>query len=333
MGLCSREQPVSFYLVFYPVYGRMKRYLILLFSIPVILACFSSFACKESTGEGQNGEELIVAGTTSMIGDLASQIAGDRARVEHIMGAGIDPHQYKATPGDANLLNRADVIFYNGLNLEARMTDMLESMKRRKTVIRLSDHIEEEKIIQTYEGANIPDPHIWFDVGLWSKTVPVVVETLSEKDPDNADYYRESGRQYRETLSELDTWVEKRIREIPQKRRVLITAHDAFGYFGRRYEIEVEALQGVSTVSEMSTSDVERLGDLMMERGITALFLETSIPPRNIEAVINYCRNQGFQVERGGELYSDALGEPQTPAGTYTGMVRHNVNTIVEELK
>jgi len=249
------------------------------------------------------------------------------------MGPGVDPHLYKASAGDVALLSKADLIFYNGLHLEGKMTEIFQQMTKRgiKTVA-VSDGIDRKYLMAPPEFKGNYDPHVWFDVGMWSDTVGTVKESLIEFDPDNSEYYNDSAEAYLSELADLDEYVQQRADSLPEDKRVLITAHDAFNYFGRGYGFEVKGLQGISTESEAGTADVQALAAIIVERQIPAIFVETSVPPRYIEAVQAAVQSKGFDVRVGGELFSDAMGNPGTPEGNYIGMVRHNVNTIVNAL-
>lgn len=276
---------------------------------------------------------LQVVGTTGMVADLAREVGGDRVNVVGLMGPGIDPHLYKASHGDTRRLARADVVFYNGLHLEGKMIDVLVRMGRQKPTYAVTEYVPEELLREPPEFSGHYDPHVWFDVSLWIYAVDRVRDALAEVDPDGRDYYEARASAYKQRLREIDDYVRRRIGEIPPERRVLVTAHDAFGYFGAAYGMEVVGLQGISTATEYGLRDVQALVDMIVERGIKAVFVEASVAPRAIEAVVSGVRARGHSVTIGGTLYSDSLGEPGTPAGTYIGMVRHNVDTIVAALR
>lgn len=276
-------------------------------------------------------ERLMIVTTTGMIADAVKNVAGNNADVIALMGAGVDPHLYKATQGDLQKLTDADVIFYNGLHLEGKMAEVLEKLGRTKTVIPVTQSIEEGKLRLITD--DIHDPHIWFDVKLWKNAVSEVEKTLSKVDSANQSLYGKNANQYLARLDSLDKVVVEQIQTIPSTQRVLITAHDAFGYFGDAYALEVRGLQGISTVSEFGLKDVTELVDFIISRKIKAIFVETSVSEKSINAVIEGCRNKGWQVNIGGSLYSDAMGEANTPDGTYIGMVSKNVSTIVSALK
>ena len=277
--------------------------------------------------------KIKVTATTGMIADLARNIGGDRVTVEALMGPGVDPHLYKATQSDLEKLSGADIIFYNGLHLEGKMTDIFVKMARSRSTVAVSEGIPPEQLREPPEFHGNYDPHIWFDVSLWMKAGETVRDELEKLDPDNAKGYDQRAAEYLAQLNELHGWVRERLLELPKEKRVLVTAHDAFGYFGRAYDVEVMGLQGISTVAEYGLRDVSHLVDTIVARKIGAVFVESSVPQRSIEAVVKGCRDRRHEVKIGGQLFSDAMGAGGTPEGTYQGMVRHNVNTIVEALK
>ena len=278
--------------------------------------------------------KIRVAATVGMIADAVRNVGGDRVAVTALMGPGIDPHYYKATAGDVQTLNGADVIFYNGLELEGRMTEIFEKIERTgKPTVAVARDIPPDRLRQPREFAGRYDPHIWFDVTLWREAVRTVAETLARLDPAHADGYRKRADAYRAELDALHDYVRREIATIPKTGRVLITAHDAFGYFGRQYDIEVRGLQGTSTTTEAGARDVQDLAAFIAARRIKAIFVESSVPRATIEAVQKAVQARGFAVAIGGELFSDAMGREGTPEGTYVGMVRHNVDTIVRALR
>jgi manganese/zinc/iron transport system substrate-binding protein len=273
-----------------------------------------------------------VTTTTSMIADLVKNVGGERVEVRGLMGPGIDPHLYKASEGDLHAIEKADVIFYNGLHLEAGLGQVLERMGEWKRVIAVSDNIPRELLLASVDYENSYDPHVWFDVQLWQYAVESVRDALIAVDPENAATYEENAAAYLTELDILDNYVHQQAGRVPEDQRILVTAHDAFGYFGRAYGFEVHGLQGISTVSEASTGDVQALAEMIAQRRVPAIFIETSIPQRTVQAVQAAVRSRGFAVEIGGELFSDALGDPDSLEGTYTGMVRHNIDTITSAL-
>jgi manganese/zinc/iron transport system substrate-binding protein len=299
--------------------------------VAVVLLAFGG--CSREPVRGPDDTRLRVVATTGMIGDVAARIGGPRVGVESLMGPGVDPHLYKASAGDVRRLAHADLVLYNGLHLEAAMGEVLEEMGHRKHTVAVTEWIDRAELSAPPEFQGSYDPHVWFDVRLWLDVVRRIEAAYVEADPPHAAEYGERSARVQRDLAELDDWVRGRAAEVPRERRVLITAHDAFGYFGRAYGFEVKGLQGISTASEAGTADVQQLADEIARRRIPAIFVETSIPRRTIEAVQAAVRSRGFEVAIGGALYSDALGDPGTPAGTYVGMVRSNVETIVGALK
>ena len=291
-------------------------------------------SCALGCGAPERGDQQIeVVCTTGMVADLARNIGGDRIAVVGMMGPGVDPHYYKASQGDLAKLTTANLILFNGLFLEGKLEDVFAKMARRKQVLAVAEHLPEERLLRPPEFEGHFDPHIWFDVSLWAQTIEPVVARLSALDPDGAAVYRQNGARYRARLDSLHQWVVEQVALLPEARRVLITAHDAFGYFGRAYGVEVVGLQGISTVAEYGVNDVTRLVDLIVEREVKAIFVESSVPVRSIEAVREGCLERGFQVEIGGTLYSDAMGAAGSGADTYVGMVESNVNTLVGALR
>lgn len=299
-----------------------------------LTGCGGSESGPTSSNGGTGGADslLQVVATTGMIGDATRQIAGPYAQIHTLMGPGVDPHLYKASEGDVQRLTKADLILYNGLHLEGKMGDILVKLASRRPVVAVGTAVPEDALREPPEFAGQYDPHIWFDVSLWIQVVDPIADALSELRPRHAAEFRANADALRERLANLDLWVEANIATIPDEFKVLITAHDAFGYFGRRYGMEVVGLQGLSTLSEAGLKDMERVVDRVVETRIPAIFVESSVPKRAIEAVQAACRSRGHEVVIGGELFSDALGSPNTAAGTYEGMVRHNVTSIVTAL-
>lgn len=285
-------------------------------------------------GEARASEgELRVTTTTTMVTDLVREVGGAKVEVTGLMGPGVDPHLYRASQRDVLALSEADAVFYNGLFLEGQMVEIMEKVDRQKPAVAVTEDIPREELLASADYDDQYDPHVWFDVGMWRTSVGPVVETLSELDPENAGYYERRGVAYERELAELDREVERETSSIPEDRRVLVTAHDAFRYFGREYGMEVRGLQGISTEAEAGTGDVSGLADYLAEEEIPAIFVESSVSPRSIRATQAATEARGWEVEVGGELYADAMGEPGTRAGSYTGMIRENVDTITEALK
>lgn len=299
----------------------MQRLTIIFFTIFV----FSILSCDKST------PDTIVA-TTGMITDVVKNVGGEDVKVIGMMGPGVDPHLYKPTAKDIQSLNSAQIIFYNGLHLEAKLGDVLDKMTGDIKAIAVTDDINTAHLLssQDYEGQY--DPHLWFDVTLWMKVVERVRDTLIEFDIDNEVTYQDNAERYLTQLTELHQYVKTQVERVPPEQRVLVTAHDAFNYFGKAYGFEVRGLQGISTVSEAAISDVQALATFIAERRIPAVFVESSVSSRSLEAVKAAVKSKGFDVQIGGELFSDAMGNEGTPEGTYIGMVKHNVDTIVQAL-
>lgn len=299
-----------------------------------VLAVVVAAGCSGASGEsGKGGDKLRVTTTTTMITDLVREVGGERVEVTGLMGPGVDPHLYKASQGDVEALLEADAVFYNGLFLEGQMGEILEKTGEQKPVVAVTEEIPEGELLESvaYEGE--ADPHVWFDATLWRMTVDPVVEELSKLDPEGAEGYERRGEEYKKEIDELHSYVRREISSIPEDRRVLVTAHDAFRYFGRQYGMEVRGLQGISTEAEAGAGDVRRLADYLVENEIPAIFVESSVPRRSVEAVQAACRDRGSELEIGGTLYSDAGGDAGTDAETYDGMFRANVETITEALR
>lgn len=275
---------------------------------------------------------LDVVATTGMIGDAVGRVGGDRVRVVALMGPGVDPHLYKARAGDVRRIAAADVIFYNGLHLEAAMGEVFEGMAARTPTVAVTRGIPATRLLAPPDFAYAHDPHVWFDVALWMEVVREVARALAAHDPAGAEVYQANADAYLAELDALDRWVAARVAALPPERRVLVTAHDAFAYFGRAYGVEVRGLQGISTAAEAGTADVQGLAAFIVARRLPAIFVESSIPRRTVEAVQAAVRARGFEVRIGGSLYADAMGDAGTPEGTYVGMVRHNVNVLVNAL-
>lgn len=277
--------------------------------------------------------KLNVVATTGMIADIVRSVGGDRVTVRQLMGQGVDPHLYKATRSDIAAMLNADVVFYNGLLLEGKMTDAFVRVATSgRPVFAVTELIEEDYLIEPAGVSGHYDPHVWMDPQAWSKAVPVVRDKLSANDPEGAALFRENAERYLAELQRLDTYAEKTLDSVPTARRVLVTAHDAFNYFGKRYDFEVLGIQGLSTESEAGLKKIEELVSLIVERRIPAVFIESTIPQRSVKALVAGAEAQGHDVVIGGELYSDAMGAPGTYEGTYVGMIDHNITTIARAL-
>ena len=287
------------------------------------------FSCKN---EKKEHSTLRVVTTTTMITDLVKQIGGDLIEVRGLMGSGVDPHLYKASEGDVTKLTNADIIFYNGLHLEGKLVEVFEKMKNKKTVA-IADALDKSTLIGSEYFASNYDPHIWFNVDYWKQATNFVVNTLSETLPEKKDFFQANGTDYIEQLDALKAKITNTIATLPPEKRILVTAHDAFNYFGAYFNFEVVGLQGLSTATEAGVQDVQNLAAFIIERQVKAIFVESSIPKRTIEALQAAVLSKGHQVTIGGTLYSDALGDADTIEGTYLGMFEYNVNTIVNALK
>ena len=274
--------------------------------------------------------QLNIVTTTGMIADLTKNIGGTEVNVTSLMGTGVDPHLYKATQGDLRKLMKADIIFYNGLHLEGKMQDIFEKMARKKAVYAVTSGLPEQKII--YHGEH-SDPHIWFDIQLWLQAGKNVLAKLIKHDPQNQVQFEQNATHYFKQLATLDQWTTQQIQSIPEQQRILITAHDAFGYFGQAYGLQVRGLQGVSTAAEFGLQDIKQLKDIIVANQIKAVFVESSVSPRFIQSLVKGVEAEGHRLKVGGELFSDAMGLANTKEGNYIGMVTHNVNTIVGALK
>lgn len=303
--------------------------------LPLLLTLLLIFAlgCGPKSAGSASGKITAVA-TTAQVADIVRNVGGDQVEVQALMGPGTDPHLYKATARDVERLSSAKIVFYNGLELEGRMSEIFASMSKSGTpTVAVAEAVPTEMLRQPEEFEGKYDPHVWFDITMWIHCVDAVEAALAELDPDHAEEYKERAEAYRQELRSLDGEVRSLVSEVPEDQRVLVTAHDAFGYFGTQYGFELEAIQGTSTVSEASVSQIRSLADLIAERKIKAIFVESSVPQNTIEALQEAVKSRGWTVEIGGELYSDAMGDEGTEEGTYIGMFRYNVRTIVEALK
>lgn len=284
--------------------------------------------------EGCTEPELHAAATVGMIADVVREIGGSCVDVTAMMGPGVDPHLYSATLQDVELLFNADLIFYGGLNLEARLTDVMEQVRSglNKPVIPVSEAID-PALIHTVPGTNATDPHVWMDVSMWMQAAGAVRDGLIAALPDQQAYLEANAERYLGEMAALDADIRELVATVPPEQRVLVTAHDAFQYFGRAYGIEVHAPQGISTATEAGVQDIRRVIDLLVERHIPAIFVETSVSSDVVEAIQAGARSRGQDVVIGGSLFSDAMGAAGTPEGTYLGMIRANVETIVRALR
>lgn len=291
-------------------------------------------ACTEesSTGEGTEKEGNVVA-TTGQIADAVKVIGGDKLTVTTLMGPGVDPHLYKATQGDMTKLDDAEVIFYNGLLLEGQLQEIFDQMGEDKTVFAAAEVLEEGKLLADTGDKALNDPHVWFDISLWKEVVDGIGDTLVEEYPEHKDLFEKNEEDYLAQLDELAAFAKERVAEIPEEQRILVTAHDAFNYFGDSLGFEVSGLQGLSTEAEYGVKDIENMVNYLVDHNIKAIFVESSVSDKAMQAVIEGAKEKGHDVIIGGELFSDAMGAEGTKEGTYIGMYEHNINTIVDSLK
>ncbi|WP_193068472.1 metal ABC transporter solute-binding protein, Zn/Mn family [Halomonas sp. 3D7M] len=267
-----------------------------------------------------------------MIADVAQEVGGECVNVEAMMGPGVDPHLYQASASDVATLRNAEQIFYSGYSLEGQLGDVLERFSERTPTLAVAPaSIDPASLITSQDVYGI-DPHLWMDVSLWAQTLPTLNAALSEARPDCAATFDANTERYQTQLLALHEWVTDSIASIPDEQRILVTAHDAFGYFGRAYDIDVEGIQGISTETETGIADIRNMTDIVVDRAVPALFIESTINPRTVQAVIDAAQQRGQVVEIGGELYSDAMGDPDTVDGTYMGMIYRNTQHIVEAL-
>lgn len=299
----------------------------------LLASLFAISACKPEQAEPDTNKGIHVVATVGMIGDVAQEIGGDQLRVSTVISSGVDPHLYKPTVADVKLLDSADIVLHNGLLLEGRLGDILQKLGKRGKVVHA---VAEESLAgQNYvvsDGEGHSDPHVWMDVAAWSKVAEKIATVLSSNDPENSAEHQKRAEKYLQRLKELDAYARQAMASIPSERRVLVTAHDAFGYMARAYGIEVKAVQGISTESEAGLKEINALVDFLVARGVPAVFVESSVPTKAVEALIEGARAKGHEVRIGGELFSDAMGKAGTYEGTYFGMMDHNITTITRAL-
>jgi manganese/zinc/iron transport system substrate-binding protein len=314
---------------------RLQR--LTLLGLSVVSAAFLS-GCNEGASNSSaplsGTGKLRVTATTTMVSDLVKQVGGDRVEVEGLMGAGVDPHLYKASASDVTKLQGADVVFYSGLMLEGKMQEIFTKMSQSgKRVHAVTDSIPKDKLLHPPGFGGHPDPHVWFEVPTWSQCIDSVVKGLSEARPADKDYFAQRGYLARQAMADLHQWALKRAAELPKEKRILVTSHDAFSYFGRAYGFQVVALQGISTVTESSLRDMATMVEFIRKNNVKAIFIESSVPPNTIKRI-----SEDAGVKIGGELFSDAMGTPGQiengyDLGTYEGMIKHNLDTVVHALK
>ncbi len=305
--------------------------------ICLLLIGFAAVSCSKSPqGAPQSdpqSEQYTIVATVGMVGDIARHVAGDHAQVMGLMGSGIDPHLYKPTRTDVSKLMEADVIFYNGLLLEGKMSDsLIRAATSGKKVHPVTELLDPEFLLEPDEFAGHYDPHVWMDPSAWIKAVEVVRDSLIDFDPSNAVDYQANADAYINQVNELDAYAERVLSSVPEGQRILVSAHDAFNYFGKRFGFRVVGIQGISTESEAGVRDIEQLVNLLVENNIGAVFVESTVSERNINALIAGAKAQNHTVIIGGELFSDAMGDEGTYEGTYIGMIDHNATTIARAL-
>lgn len=292
-----------------------------------------SFGCAVfGTGEEREETDKIkIVTTTTMLCDMVKNIAGDKAEVTGLMGSGVDPHLYQAGADNVFTMENSDVVIYNGLHLEGKMGDIFENLSSMgKTVICASDGVANSHLIETSSG--VYDPHIWFDVSIWKEAAEHVSKSLCDADPNNSGYYAENLENYLSELDDLENYVREKIKTLPEEKRILVTAHDAFGYFGKAYGFQVKGLQGISTDAQTGTKDISIMAKFISDKKIKAVFAENSLPKATINALCEAVKNKGFETKIGGQLYSDSLGDEENGGETYIKAVKSNVDTIVREL-
>jgi len=294
---------------------------------------FTLFSFLSSCKTPVTSEKPLIVVTTGMIEDAVKSISGDCAEVVSLMGAGVDPHSYKASRSDAALLEQADIIVHNGFKLEGKLEEVLDKLSQQKPVFSMATFYPSNRQIMADVRGEIVDPHIWFDVPGWAAAIEGLSEAISNELPNCKKAILESGLQYKDSLLAFHQLQKEFILSIPKEKRVLITSHDAFHYFGREYGLEVKALQGISTVAEYGLQDMTNLVEFISERKIKSIFIESSVSDKALKSVIEGCKNNGHLVTVGGTLYSDALGEKGTFQGTYIGALQHNITIITQSLK
>lgn len=306
--------------------GAMQRLLAAGLALGMAFALLLTPAAKGAD------RQLSVVATTGMIADAVREIGGDRVEVDGLMGPGIDPHSYRQTRSDIVAMTRADLVLWHGLYLEAQMEEFLQRLGKRQTVVAVAEGLDRHRLIGHEDYDDKRDPHVWMDPALWADVVAAVRDAMIEARPDLEATFRERATDYIQRIEQLGQWATQVTSSVPTEARVLLTAHDAFAYFGRAFEFEVIGIQGISTESEAGLRRIRDLVDLLVEREIAAVFVESSVSERNIRALVEGAASRGHEVHIAGTLYSDAMGPPGRYEGTYIGMIDHNVTTIVRAL-
>jgi len=297
--------------------------------ITLVVLSFAALLTLAACGTGQSNDKFTVVTTTTYIGDMVRQVGGNRVHVETLMEPGVDPHDYQPRQSDTDRINDADFIVVNGLNLEEKMVDVLQQVASERILV-LGDHVAEENLL--YEEDGVIDPHIWFDIDIWKSLVSVLADRLGDIDPDNATFYETRANEYIKDLDMLDVYIRNRVEELPEEARILVTAHDAFAYFGNAYGFEVHAVQGISTESEASIADIENLAQLLVDKDVNRVFWETSVPQSTVDALVEAAQALNHDVSVGGELYSDSTGGYASGHETYIRTYRANIDIIIDAL-
>jgi manganese/zinc/iron transport system substrate-binding protein len=312
--------------------NAMKKLSLLLLGLLFCMGCGGRSPGEGSSAEFQGEYPINAVATVGMVGDIVRHVGGEHVAVQQIMGSGVDPHLYKATRDDVQELMSADIIFYNGLMLEGKMSDTLIKVAGRKPVVAVTQRLDESELLEPEDFQGHYDPHVWMDVAAWSRCAGAVAEALAEFDPRHAADYEANAAVYQKQLAALHEYAKTSLGSIPAQSRVLITSHDAFNYFGRAYNLNVQGVQGLSTESEAGLQRVNQLVNMIVDKNVQAVFVESSVPRKNIEALVEGARSKGHEVKIGGELFSDAMGEPGTYEGTYVGMLDHNITLVTRGL-
>jgi manganese/zinc/iron transport system substrate-binding protein len=302
-----------------------------IFCFIVLIVCVFIYYSAYQSQHANQSERFTIVCTTTILADTIRNIVGEHAEVISLKGPGVDPHLYRPREGDVHRLAAADLVFYHGLHLEGKLATILESLDRYAPTYAVSATFS-ENLLRKIEGSDLCDPHVWHSLPLWIRVVEYIVACCAKHDPVHAEFYRERAKAYTAQLRELHDHILDAISTIPPAQRILVTAHDAFGYFGATYGLEVVALQGISTEAEIGAWDVAHLVDFICTHHVPALFVETAIPHRTLQAVVDAVRARNCTVKLGDELYADALGDSNADAATYVGMIQHNVHVIVEGL-
>ena len=318
------------------MHSRSKniRHAIPLILLGIFIGCGSSDVTTDDDATTKNNANnpIQIVATTGMVADLVRNVGGDKVEVNQLFGPTVDPHLHKVQRDDIQAIAAADIVFYSGLMLEGRMGDLFVKYARKKPVVPVTGAIGEENLLEPEDFEGNYDPHVWNDVSAWAKCLPVIEKALAKFSPDDAEYFKKNADLYTAKLTLLHEYGKKSLASVPKEKRTLITSHDAFNYFGRAYDVDVQGVQGLSTESEAGLQRINQLVDYLVEKKIAAVFVESSVPSKNIEALIEGAKSRGHNVRIGGQLYSDAMGEAGTYQGTYIGMLDHNITTVTKAL-